>query len=62
MYASMKMMCMLHSQSMCEKLQVEEGVQSLVAAFYNLQHGWMKNHPLDLNYNLVFNLLLQVKS
>ena len=61
MYASMKMMPTLHSQSMCEKLQVEEGVESLLGAFYNLQLGWMKNRPLALNYNLVFNLLLLMK-
>ena len=55
MYASMKMIPTLHSQSMCEKLQVEEGVESLLGAFYNLQWGWMKNH------NLAFNLLLLMK-
>ena len=58
---SMKMIPTLHSQSMCEKLQVEEGVESLLGAFYNLQLGWMKNRPLALNYNLVFNLLLLMK-
>ena len=60
--ASMRMTSMPHSQSMCEKLQVEEGVQSLLAAFYSLQQGWMKSHLLDLNCNPAFNLLLQRKS
>ena len=61
MYASMKMMPTLPSQSMCEKLQVKEGVESLLGAFYNLQLRWIKNRPLTLNYNLVFNLLLLIK-
>ena len=54
MYASMKMMCKLHSQSMCEKLQVEVGVQSLLAALYNLQQGWMKKHPFELQPSIQF--------
>ena len=57
----MKMTFMLYSQSMCEKVPLVDGGQSPLAAFYSLQLGWMKNHLLGLNYNLVFSLLLPLK-
>ena len=61
MHESMKIMFMLHSQSMCENVQVVDNVQSPLAAFYSLQLGWMKNHLLGLNSNLALSLLLSRK-
>lgn len=60
MHESMKMF-MLHSQSMCENVQVVDNVQSPLAAFYSLQLGWMKNYLLGLNSNLALSLLLSRK-
>ena len=45
----------------CMKVQVLDGVQSPLAAFYSLQLGWMKNHLLGSNYNFAFSLLLPLK-
>ena len=43
------------------KHAVVDRVQSPLAAFYSLQLGWIENHLLGLNYNLVFSLMLPLK-